>query len=179
MNRNHLLTLLIWMICSGCISPTAPAVTPTPSSLPLEQKTAAPTSPPHSLTADSLRQELRDTLLGEVKDVQFDTLGEPGDIYIRWKLLGSYSHARFVDYAKEDTVTILRTVAESDLDFHEVQLSAWYDMTIDIDGKAENTQLIHLFYSLATLDRVDWEKVKSEHIWIIADRGTVHWILED
>jgi hypothetical protein len=127
-----------------------------------------------SITEEELGNLLREILLGDLKDVEFDYKGEAGTLFICWDLQGAYSNELISQRAKEDTVEILRAVVESSVEYDHVLISAWYPMTVDINNTLEDTEVISLFYDKTTLDGRNWDTIRSQYIWLIADRGFVY-----
>ena len=47
-------------------------------------------------------------------------------------------------------------------------------MTVDINNTLEDTEVISLYYDKATLEGRNWDTIRSQYIWLIADRGFVN-----
>jgi hypothetical protein len=120
-----------------------------------------------------LENLLREVLSGDLKDVIFNYKGNPGMLFICWDLQGAYSNELIAKGAKEDTVKILRVVVESSVEYDQVLISAWYPLTVDINNTIEDTKVISLYYDKATLEGRNWDTIRMQYIWLIADRGFV------
>ncbi len=168
------LMLLLFLLVAACTpqstsqlgQPATSEITPSPLQLPTEAEMLT--------KEEELEDLLREVLIGDLKDVIFDHNGEPGMLFISWDLQSAYSNELIADGAKEDTVEILRTIVESDVEYEEVNISAWYPMTVDINNNVEDTEVISLYYDRATLEGRNWDTIRKQYIWWIADRGFVN-----
>ncbi|MFX0145521.1 MAG: hypothetical protein ACFE9C_15760 [Candidatus Hodarchaeota archaeon] len=166
-----LFILLISTACTTQITPEASQpITIDPTQKPVQTDTAVKTT----ITEEELEILLREVLIGDLKDVIFDHDGEPGMLFICWDIQAAYSNELIADGAKEDTLEILRTVVESDVEYDEVHISGWYPMTVDINNTIEDTEVISLFYDRATLEGRNWDTIRTQYIWWIAGRGFVN-----
>lgn len=159
-------------------SPSTPTTQPT-----IEKKETIEVTPTtaasEQTTEDQLIDSIGDELLGHLKKVTIGYMDDPGRIYVRWELSTASENEKIIQYAQDDTVTILRNCWESGASFYEVQISGWFTQTVDINANLEYRELIDLVYTKDTLELVNWETVRSQFIWIIADGGSVHWLLQE
>ena len=95
-------------------------------------------------------------------------------LFICWDLQAAYSNELIAKGAKEDTVEILRTVVENNVEYDQVLISARHPMTVDINDTIEDTEVISLYYDKATLEGRNWDTIRTQFIWLIADRGFIH-----
>ncbi|HEY46890.1 MAG: hypothetical protein AMJ88_07040 [Anaerolineae bacterium SM23_ 63] len=146
--------------------PSRTEATPTSVETPKPVKT--------TITEEELGNLLSEVLSGELKDVIFDYKSRPGTVFICWNLQGAYSDELIAKNAKEDTVQILRTVVESGIEYDQVLISAWHPMTVDINNTLEDTEVISLYYDKDTLEGRNWDTIRTQYIWWIADRGFVN-----
>lgn len=185
--RICLMTILV-MLSSGCVAEPAetPFITQSPSPSVTQtviEKTETIEITPTTVsrkqtTEDELADLIRGELLGHFKKVIIGYKDDPGRIYIRWDLSTASDNETIIEYAQTDTVTILQNCWQSGASFYEVQISGWFTQTVDINGTLDYTELIDLSYSKDTLELVNWDTVRSQYIWIIADGGSVHWLLQ-
>lgn len=47
-------------------------------------------------------------------------------------------------------------------------------MTADINNTLEDTEVISLYYDKAILEGRNWDTIRIQYLWHIADRGFVH-----
>ena len=163
------------VLCSGCA--TEPTATATPTQTPEPTLAPTPTRPP--TTEEELMAMISSELLGYLKEVIFDYQGNTETLFVNWDVARDSTNERIISGAQQDTVTILRAIAESNIDYQEVRLSGWYPVTIDINDNVEDTEVIWLYYDRSTLEELNWENVRSQYIWIVADRGSVHRLLQE
>lgn len=177
------------LISTGCVAePTKTAIiSKSPTDSPTQtvvvktdiSEVAPTTTPDNLITEQRLADSIRAKLLGYLKKVIIGYKDDPGRIYIRWELSTANKNEDIIKFAQNDTVTILQNCWESGASFYEVQISGWFTQTIDINGTLDYTELINLNYTKDTLKLVNWETVRSQYIWIIADGGSIHWLLQE
>ena len=168
------ITLIIFLLLAACASQATPEEKQPATTEPSQKSVQTPTSASTTFTEEELENLLREVLSGDLKDVVFDYKGEPGTLFICWDLKSDYSNELIEKAAQEDTVEILRAVVESSAEYDQVLISAWYPMTVDINNTLEDTEVISLYYDKATLEERNWDTIRSQYIWLIADRGFVH-----
>jgi len=180
MSTYHYRACVAWVILCILLLVTACTVQSTPEpgrpatteTAPTSVQTPTPAETP--ITEEELENLLREVLSSDLKDVIFDYRGKPGTLFICWDLQGAYSNELIAKGAKEDTVEILRAVVESSAEYDQVHISAWYPMTVDINNTLEDTEVISLYYGRATLEGRNWDTIRSQFIWLIADRSFVN-----
>jgi hypothetical protein len=152
-------------------------ITQTPTHTAAISATSLPTPTKLKITEEELFELTQDGLLGKLKGVDFDQ--DKGTIFVRWDLQEDYSNERISNNAKKDTVTILKSVYQSEAVFNEVIISGWYTWTVDINNTLEYAEFINLRYDYDTLENINWETVRYKFIWLIAKGGEVHWLLDE
>jgi len=184
-------SILMVISFSGCSPrPSADATSePIATSAPQEptsQPTIQPTQTPtiaivrsEPMTESELEETLTNELKGKLKGITYDYLDEPGTIYVMWEFFPDYSNQRISDAAKEDTATILRTFYFSGMDFDEIIVSGWFTETVDINNNVEYSEFLHLYYGREKVEGIKWDTLRVQYIWLIADYGEVHWVLEE
>jgi hypothetical protein len=166
--------LCVLLLMTACTAQATPELgQPTTSEI-TPSLVLSPTPAKTSITEEELEQHLREVLSDNLKDVIFDYKDNPGILFICWDLQSAYSNELIAKGAKEDTVEILRTVVENNVEYDQVLISAWHPITVDINNTIEDTEVISLYYDKATLDGRNWDTIRTQFIWLIADRGFVH-----
>jgi hypothetical protein len=99
--------------------------------------------------------------------------GEDQEIIIQWRTRAGLTDGATVRMAKVSAAGYLRRVAESGAEYSGVTLSGWAAL-VDEYGAETETEVIRLYYSRATLDKVAWVNFDKENTWRIADSGSVH-----
>ncbi|NIW44051.1 MAG: hypothetical protein GWN30_04570 [Gammaproteobacteria bacterium] len=83
------------------------------------------------------------------------------------------------EQTKEETTEILDTIYHSGANFNRVTLSGWYTITIDINNTLEYIEMLSVLYDKEILDQINWQTVRPEYIWLIAERSMVHRLLKE
>lgn len=165
--------LLLFLLVAACTTQASPEARPPVSTEPTPS--AQLDQPVKGIsTEEELEDLLREVVSGELKDVIFDHEGEAGTLLVCWNLQGAFSNDIIAKTAQEDTVNILGTVVESGVEYDQVHISGWYPMTIDINNTLQDTEVISLYYNKATLEERNWDTIRAQYIWWIADRGFVN-----
>jgi hypothetical protein len=184
-------TIFLVIVFSGCSPQGTTEPSPEPISTsepqetltqPVEQPTLSPTpmiERSEPMTEGELEDSLTEAIQGEFKEIIYDFQDEPGTIFVKWEFFPEYSTESIVDTAKEDTAAILRTIYYSGMDFNEVIVSGWFTQTVDINNNVEYTELLQLYYGRNKLDGIKWDSLRVQYIWLIADDGQIHWLLEE
>jgi hypothetical protein len=173
----YLLILGVLVACSPQSAPERPVQTPTPPPTPQATNTQTPTIV--SISSEELSHQIQSEIKGELTHLIYDYQDNPGEIFARWDMYGDSTNERIAKTAKEDSVAILGAITQSDLTFTKVIISGWYYWTVDINNTIEYNEFFRLHYDLETLEQINWETVRSQYIWLVADKGEVHWLLEN
>jgi len=99
--------------------------------------------------------------------------GEDLEIIVRWRTRAGLTDSATVRMAKVTAAGYLRRVAESGAEYSGVTLSGWA-VLVDEYGAETEAEVIRLYYSRATLEKVVWVNFDKENTWRIADSGDVH-----
>jgi hypothetical protein len=132
-----------------------------------------------TINSEALQAQIQADLKGKLTHYIHDYRDQAGTLFVRWDLYGDSSNERIANTAREDTVTILKNLTLSKQPFEKVILSGWYFWTVDINGTLDYNEFIRLEYSPETLAKINWETIRSEYIWLVADGGEIHWLLEE
>lgn len=131
-----------------------------------------------TLNPEELKVKIQSELKGELTHFIQDYRDHSGTVFVRWDLAGDSTNALIAKSAKEDTVTVLENFAASKQSFEEIIVSGWHYWTVDINGTLEYNEFFRLKYTTETLTNINWDTVRSDYIWLIADSGEIHWLLE-
>jgi hypothetical protein len=159
--------------CSGATDEVAPEPIDSGSDVESPSASDTRTSPK---TIEEVVTEIDEQLIGELVNLELDHEGEPGRIYARWDIAIDSTNEAIIDGARLDSVTILRSIARSGINYEEVWLSGWFTITVDINLNTEHTEMVSLFYDRETLEPRNWDGIRSQYIWLISDRGNIHWL---
>jgi len=132
-----------------------------------------------TINTEDLQAQIQSELKGELTHYLQDYRDQTGTLFVRWDLYGDSTNERIANATKEDTVTILKNLTLTNQPFEKVIISGWYYWTVDINGTLDYNEFIRLEYTRATLEAITWETVRSDYIWLIADGGEIHWLLEE
>ncbi len=152
---------------------TAEVIPPTDADL-----TETPTEAP-GFDSDQIISELEENLSGRLKTIEFEHENDPEWIYVRWDLEGGGTNQMIAEQTKEETTEILDTIYHSGANFNRVTLSGWYTITIDINNTLEYIEMLSVLYDKEILDQINWQTVRPEYIWLIAERSMVHRLLKE
>lgn len=163
---------------------TAPPSTATP------QPTAAP-QPTETLpslpTLESIRdlaaaelalQNALDQALGESnrglgRKLNLFSPGLPGlmedSIIIGWAIDTAETNALIREGMERDTLTVLRVVAESGLDYDAVLIGAKYLMPIEHLNMIDEVEVLTVNYNRETINAIDWDTITPGEIFELAD----------
>lgn len=163
-------------------SVSAATSTPIPTQPP--QATATQALSPNSgglreLTADEIvLRAVIDEALGESnrglgRKLNLFSPGLPGlienSIMIGWAADGADSNALIREGMERDTLTILRYVIESGIQYDAVLIGATYPVTNEQFNITDEMEVLTLNYSRDTLNSIDWENITSSEIFEVAD----------
>lgn len=100
------------------------------------------------------------------------------------KMNGKNLHAQFqirdekrmyltVDAAQQATIDILRNAFDSGLEYKRVFVQGMFPVT-DQSGHTEKSMVLNAAYDLATVEGIDFGKVRKGDIWELRDAGQIH-----
>ena len=110
-----------------------------------------------------------------VRDV---TLLEDREIWVGWTINDNFIESWVKDGAKQDATKILKTIAESEIDYPRVWLSGTFSMQ-DVYGNVSETMVVSLWFDRATVDRINWSGITYHDIYLIADDAGIHPSFQD
>jgi hypothetical protein len=166
--------LVVGQISSAFRSGTAQPARTVEQAVAFPGPTPAPSLPIGS--GKDKRQSPEDALIAELaglSGVASAGYGEDGEIVIRWRTRAGLTDGATVRMAKVSAAGYLRRVAESGAEYSGVTLSGWAAL-VDEYGAETEAEVIRLYYSRATLDKIVWVNFDKENTWRIADSGDVH-----
>lgn len=134
---------------------------------------------PETVSPEQLHANLQAELQGELTHLIWDYRDQAGTVFVRWDLAGDSTNARIAKSAKEDTAIVLKNLFDSNQPFEKVIVSGWHYWTVDINGTLDYNEFFRLEYTPETLDEINWGSLRSDYIWLIADRGEIHWLLDE
>ena len=75
-------------------------------------------------------------------------------------------------------MNVLRAVRDSNIDVSRVTMRGSRSL-IDIYGNANEGDVVRVSYDKDTMDRVNFDNVRTDNAWIIADESWIHPAFRD
>ena len=119
-----------------------------------------PTAAPGSVAPEGVRFQTQQGPLGEVVVADFD-IGDAMFMYL----------TRFG--ARSKTKDILLWVKNKYPQASSVEVQGRFP-TKDAYGNSQNSIVLDVFYTRATLDKINFEGIDNDKIWAVRDGGTIH-----
>ena len=163
---------------TAALPPTvAPELTETSPALPtleeLRELTAA-----ELVLRDTLDEALGESNRGLGRKLNLFSPGLPGlmegSIIIGWAADAASSNADIRAGMAEDTLTVLRVVNESGLDYDAILIGVKYPMFIEQLGITDELEVLTLDYSRDTLAAIDWNTITASEVFETADLFIIH-----
>jgi len=97
---------------------------------------------------------------------------EEGAIFIEWAINDNLTEGFIKSGAKSDAFDILKSLAESGIDYTYVILSGTFPLQ-DQFGNAEEKHVVNLTFYKSTVAKINWENFLSDNIYNIADEAHI------
>ena len=111
-----------------------------------------------------------------VKSITLDDLER--HLVIEWSINDNLTGGLRKYGAKKDVLNVLRAVRDSNIDVSRVTMRGSRSL-IDIYGNANEGDVVRVSYDKDTMDRVNFDNVRTDNAWIIADESWIHPAFRD
>lgn len=100
-------------------------------------------------------------------------------IVIGWAADGAESNALIRESMQRDTLTVLRTVMASGLEYEQVGIGSQYLITVEQFDITDEFEVLTVSYQQDTLQSIDWDSITAGEIWSLADLFVINPLFED
>jgi hypothetical protein len=138
------------------------------------EPTLAPTLEPKANLIQSIRDVLGTSNRDEVQrinSIEIDS-SVPPIISVSWAINMNLTDNMTILGAKLDVKEILQAIKESGFDFQSVNLTATYSM-VDMYGNSTEKTVLTLVYSKDTINKINFDTVLTDNMYLLADSGNV------
>ncbi|MEW5871454.1 MAG: tetratricopeptide repeat protein [Chloroflexota bacterium] len=154
----------------------APKATLEPTKIVIPTDTVAPTATLEP--REALQAEVEEVLgsgnrgIPRLTKLTFDD--SDNSILVNWAIDDNFTEKLIKYGAKLDATKILRTIAESGIDYSYVILTGSFSM-VDKFGNTSEDNVVNLTFYKTTVDRINWDNFLGGDIYSIADYATI-WV---
>ena len=111
-----------------------------------------------------------------VKSITLDDLER--HLVIEWSINDNITGGLRKSGTKRDVLGVLEAIRDSTIDFSQVTMRGSLRL-VDVYGNANEGDVVRVSYDKDTMDRVNFDNVRTDNAWIIADESWIHPAFRD